>query len=146
MHDRVLRWALIPAFCTGLASLVVSNLQSAEGVAWDLRVAFGLVTAATISLALILGARARAGCPEVELYQYTRFVSRWVYIAMYLLAIARAILYQLESQHADALHRIHHPAAPLHPLDDFQFYVACCVIPLWVVRGIVLAMPFKERR
>jgi hypothetical protein len=50
-----------------------------------------------------------------------------VYILMYGLALARVVLYLYESsQHF------------VRPMDDFQFYIACCVLPLWFARAAIL--------
>jgi hypothetical protein len=144
-HDRAWKW-LAPVFFTGLASVVTDAYQPAQSISVDLRASFGVMAAANITLMLFMGARALAGSPALELCQYTRLVSRWVYILMYLLATVRMSLYLFEMHHTDAIRSVQQIVSPVRSLDDFQFYIACCVIPLWLVRAIILNVTFKERR
>jgi hypothetical protein len=77
-----------------------------------------------------------------ELYRYTRLVSRWVYILVYVLGIVRVSLYLFDVNHAQPGHSSHLPA--VRSLADFQFYVFCSIIPLWAIRALVLTMPATE--
>ena len=86
-----------------------------------------------------------AGQPGCELYRFTRLVSRWVYILMYVLAMVRGGLYLFDANNIHLGHGSHHPVTPVRSLNDFQFYVACCIIPLWLVRAVVLTSPLKQR-
>jgi hypothetical protein len=89
-------------------------------------------------------ARAIAGTSQHDLYQMTRLVSRWVYILLYALAMVRVLFYLYEaSQHCGSCSATKTVDA-VRPLDDFQLYVAFCAVPLWVVRTLVLAMPFRR--
>ena len=72
-------------------------------------------------------------------------MSRWVYIFMYVLALARMGFYLEESYQHCAACAVRHGLNTVRPLDDFQFYIACCVIPLWVVRAAVLNVPVLGR-
>ena len=126
-------WLAAAAWIIGLASLVCDHLQPVRSVIIGLHALFAFATTGAIALTLITGARDLEGMPQPQLYLFTRLVSRWVYILMYVLAITRVGFYLYESsQHF------------VRPMDDFQFYVACCVIPLWLVRAVVLSAPFKR--
>ena len=65
-----------------------------------------------------------------------RLISRWVYILMYALAVARVGLYLYEENQLCTYCGAATAVASARPLDDFQFYVACCVLPLWVVTNM----------
>jgi hypothetical protein len=125
-------WFAAAAWIIGLAALVCDHLHPAWTVIIGMRTLFAFAATTAIGLVLIAGARDLEGADRSQLYLLTRLVSRWVYILMYVLAIVRVGFYLLESsQHF------------VRPMDDFQFYIACCVAPLWLVRAAVLAGPFK---
>lgn len=119
--------AAAAAWVIGLAALLCDHLQPARPLIIGMRTVFAVATTGAISLVLITGARVLRRMSQAELYSFTRMVSRWVYILMYVLGIARLGFYLYESsQHF------------VRPMDDFQFYIACCVIPLWLIRAAVL--------
>ena len=131
-HERDTIWFAAAAWVIGLAALLCDHLQPARSIIVGMRALFAFAATGAIGLILITGARAAQRASQRELYLFTRLVSRWVYILMYSLALMRVGLYLYESsQHF------------VRPMDDFQFYVACCVIPLWLVRAVILAAPFK---
>lgn len=137
MHDRGWIWVAPTAWIVGLAALLCEHFLPSGSLVIAMRMLFGIATCAAICLVLISKARALASMSQLELYLFTRLVSRWVYILMYLLAAARVGLYLYDvSQHCTR----NGPAClgSVQPMDDFQFYVACCVIPLWMVRAMVL--------
>ena len=141
MHDRGWIWVAPTAWIVGLAALLCEHFQPSGSLVIAMRTLFGIATCAAICLVLISKARALAGMPQLELYLFTRLVSHWVYILMYLLAAARVGLYLYDvSRHCTR----NGPGClgSVRPLDDFQFYVACCVVPLWMVRAMVLTLPF----
>lgn len=133
MRDRDWIWLTIVAWGTGLAALWCDHLQLPESVAVEVRTLFGIFTCGAISVVLLDKARRAESVSKLELYQWTRLVSRWVYILMYSLALARMLFYLGETYQ--------HEPGPVRPLDDFQFYIACCIIPLWVVRAVILTVP-----
>jgi hypothetical protein len=143
MHDRGSMWIAPAAWIVGVASLLCDHFQGSVALVIAMRTLFGLATCAAICLVLIPKARATAGTSQLELYLFTRLVSRWVYILMYLLAAARVSLYVYDvSQHCTR-------SGPdcvgsIRPLDDFQFYVAFSVVPLWIIRAMVLTLPFRN--
>lgn len=144
MHDRDWKWVAATAWITGLAALLCDHFQPSRQLVIDMRTLFGIVVGGAISWILIARTRALAGAPQPELHLACRLVSRWVYILMYALAVARVGLYLYESRSCMACGAASAVAA-VRPLDDFQFYVACCVLPLWVVRAVVLAMPYRQK-
>ena len=134
MRDRDWLWFAVVACGTGLAALSCDQLQHPGALPLEARTLFGIVASGVIALALFEKTRHPESITRQELYLWTRLVSRWVYIFMYVLALARIGFFLGESY-------LHYP---VRPLDDFQFYIACCVIPLWVVRAAVLTIPVLE--
>ncbi len=137
MRDRNCIGLAATAWIVGLAALACDYLQPSPPLVISMRTLFGIATCTAIYVALIPKARALADAPQVQLYLLTRLVSRWVYILMYGLALARVSLNLYDTTLA---------IAPARPLDDFQFYIACIVVPLWVLRAIVLKVPFNAIR
>jgi hypothetical protein len=137
MHDR--DWIAIAstAWIIGLAALLCDHFQPYRPLIVALHALFAVASCGAICLIVIPRARALAGSSQTELYLFTRLVSRWVYISMYILAIVWVGL----SLH-DAGRYCAACTTPAPPA-DFQFYVASCVAPWWLVRAIVLAVPFK---
>jgi hypothetical protein len=128
-------WVASMAWIIGLAAVVCDRFEPAGSLLIVLmRTLFGVATCGAIGLVLISKAQELAGS---ELYLFTRLVSRWVYILMYALAAVRILFYLYDvSQQCNPCSG-HHPWGPVRPLDDFQFYVAASVIPLWLIRAIV---------
>lgn len=145
MRDRDGIWIAVLAWGTGLAALSCDHLQLGGSAAIEVRALFGVVTCGAISLVLFEKARHPESITKLELYLWTRLVSRWVYIFMYVLALARMGFYLGESYQHCATCVVRHGLNTVRPLDDFQFYIACCVIPLWVVRAAVLSVPVLGR-
>lgn len=145
MHDRGWIWVAPTAWIIGLAALLCEHFEASGSLVIAMRALFGIATCVAICLVLVpkvwgQGARGiPAGLSPLELYLFTRQVSRWVYILMYLLATVRVSLYAYDvSQHCTRYGP--HCLGSVRPLDDFQFYVACCVVPLWTIRAMVLAL------
>jgi hypothetical protein len=135
------RWIAVLALATGVAALLCEHWQLSQTDILEMRALFGLVTAASITAVLLDKARSCSNTTSRELYLYTRLVSRWVYILMYVLAVVRVGLYLLEANQSSASHFSQHRILPPHTLDGFQVYILCCVVPLWIVRALVLAIP-----
>ena len=134
------------AWTIGLAALLCDHLQLMRPVIIGTHTLFGVAASAAICLVLFAKARALEGASFPELRQFTRLVSRWVYILMYALAIMRVVLYLYESSQYCALCNMRGAVPPIRPLDDFQFYVMCCVVPLWVARAAILARGTQSSR
>jgi hypothetical protein len=145
MRDHIWTWIAALALATGVAALVCEHFQLPRATIFDMRALFGLAAAASITAVLVTRARAATPASESELYLYTRLVSRWVYILMYSLALVRIGLYILEADQSYISPIAHHRIPAPRPLDDFQFYVTCCIAPLWLVRALVLKIPFDRR-
>ena len=145
MCERTRIWVAALVLCTGLAALLCEHIQLMRPLAEGMRALFGLTTTTGIAVVLVTGARCLAGRPARELYQFTRLVSRWVYVLIYVLAIARTSLYVFDVKHVHFTHGRHHAVPAVRSLNDFGFYVACCIIPLWSVRALVLTMPPRQR-
>jgi hypothetical protein len=145
MRDAIWTRTAALALATGVAALLCDHFQLSRAAIFDMRALFGLVATASICAVLVEKARSPATTSGADLYLYTRLVSRWVYILMYVLAVVRVGLYLLEADRSYASHTPHHQLPPPRSLDDFQFYVTCCVTPLWLVRALVLTVPFKVR-
>jgi hypothetical protein len=134
------------AWLIGVAALVCDYLQASRPLILGMHTLFGMVVGATICLALIPKACSLRQASRAELYLFTRSVSHWVYIFMYALAIVRVGLNFYEASQPCSLCAAHSGAGSIRSMDDFQFYIACCVVPLWVVRAIVLMVPFPPIR
>lgn len=134
MRDRDWIWIAVLAGGTGLVALSCDHWQLPGSLPLEARTLFGIVVGGAISLVLFEKIRRPESITRRELYLWTRLVSRWVYIFMYVLALARIGFYLEESYLLNTV----------RPLDDFQFYIACCVIPLWVIRAAVLTVPVLE--
>ena len=131
-------WVAPMAWVIGLAALVCDRYEPAGSLAIVvMRTLFGVATCGAICLVLISKGHELADMPGPELYLFTRLVSRWVYILMYALAAVRILFYLYDlSQQCNPCSG-HHSWGPVRPLDDFQFYVAASVIPLWLIRAMV---------
>lgn len=145
MHNRDRIWVAAAAWTVGLLGVICDHFQPSTQVRIGVHALFAVVTCSAICLVLIDKGRALAGASQPELYQFSRLVSRWVYILLYFLALARMAVYLYEAGGYCMLCRARQAVGPLRPLDDFQFYVGCCVVSLWSVRALVLAVPFKSR-
>jgi hypothetical protein len=145
MRDRDWFAVAAVAWVIGLGALLCEHFQLPLPFILNARMLFALVTCCAIFAVLIEKARSLAGAPAHELCTWTRMISRWVYILMYCLALARLCLYLGDTYQHCAFCGVPHKTTTVRPLDDFQFYIACCVIPLWLARAVVLAVPFKSR-
>jgi hypothetical protein len=125
------------AWFIGLCALLCDHFRPSLPLVIGVRALFVAATSCAICWALVDKARVLAGTSQEELYGFSRLVSRWVYILMYVLAMARLALCLYEQAQG--------PAKPVRPLEDFQFYVATCVASLWLIRGVVLALRFTGR-
>ena len=144
MPDRTWTCSAALVLCTGVAALLSEHLQCAQPFVDDAHLLFAAVTSAVVSWLLLRGLRPGSDNTGEELYLHTRRVSRAIYTLMYLLALVRMAFYLLDRDRAiSGLQRLD---SPVRSLDDFQFYVACCVIPLWVVRAVVLSLPKRIER
>src|SRR5690349_16653841 len=119
------------AWFVGLIALICDYVQALRPLIISLHVLFGILTCAAICLALIPKARSLADAPQAELYLFTRLVSRWVYILMYGLAIVRVSLNLYAATQHCTLCSAPGATGSVRSLDDFQFYIACCIVPLW---------------
>ena len=146
MHNRDRIWAAAAAWSVGLFAVLCDHLQPSAQISNGIHALFAVVTCGAICLVLIDKARALAGTSQLELYQFTRWISRWVYILLYALAVIRTIVYLYE---ASGYCLICNPntvgPVPVRPLADFQFCIGCCLVSLWSVRALVLAVPFNRR-
>jgi hypothetical protein len=146
MHNRDRVWLAATAWSIGLGALLCDHFQPSSRVSTGVRALFAVVTCGAICLVLIDKARALGEVAQPQLYQFTRLVSRWVYILLYLLALARMAIYLYEASGYCMLCSAHEAIGPVRPLDDFQLYVGCCLVSLWSARVLVLAVPFKGRQ
>jgi hypothetical protein len=136
MRDRDWIGVAAAVWSIGLCALLCDHFRPSLPLVIGVRALFVAATSGAICWALVDKTSALAGKSQEELYSFSRFVSRWVYILMYALAIVRFALYLYEQAQGTA--------TAVRPLDDFQFYVATCVVSLWLIRGVVLALPFKD--
>lgn len=132
------------ALCVGVASLLCDFFNVSQPHVLNVHLLFGATVSAVVTACLVHARRALAQSSPHEFYQYAQRVARWTYILMYVLALVRVALYLLEMQRASGSAAPVSPAFRAHSLDDFQIYVAYCVVPLWLVRALVLAWPVER--
>ena len=111
-------WAL------GLVGVLCEVFERSEPLILVARFLFATATCTTLCLALI-----PKGAHRAELVVLARLISRGTYALLYSLALVRAGL---------------HLWTPARSLEDFQFYIAACAVPLWVIRAIVLGYPCTD--
>jgi hypothetical protein len=116
----------------GLAAILCDFFQCPEALIIAARTLFAAATCTAIGLALTPKDRAFAAAHPGQMLLLGRLVSRWTYILLYGLALVRIGLYLCEA------------GAPVSSLDDFQFYIVACVVPLWVIRAGVLARQHSQ--
>jgi hypothetical protein len=145
MRDSHWIWIIALVLSTGLGSLLCEHFQLPAPVIDIARALFVTSTITATGTALIIGARSAPYPSGPELEWHVRLVSRWVYILLYVLAMARIVLHLLELHEVHAGHGPHHPVEYVRPMDDFRFYIAVCVIPLWSIRALVLGMADRIR-
>ena len=138
MADRDRIWAAAAAWLAGVSALLCDHFEASLPFIIGARALFAVAACGTIFLVLMGKARELAGTSQAQLYQFARRVSRWVYILLYGLAITRVSLYLYDVSHCAGC-KTANAIVPVRSLDDFQFYVICCVASLWVVRAWVLA-------
>ena len=138
MRTVTSQWVAATAWVIGWVAIVCDHCHTSLWLIVVMRTLFVAATSAALCLVLIPKARALAGTGGPELYLFTRLVSRWVYILMYALAAARLALcfYDL-IQHGGGSNS----AVAFRLPDDFEFYATACIAPLWLIRGLVLALP-----
>jgi hypothetical protein len=145
MHNRERIWIAGAAWSVGLFAVLYDHFQPSTQLGIGVHALFAVVTGGAICRVLIDKARALAGESPAQLYEFTRLVSRWVYILLYALALLRVFVYLYEASRYCLICSSRHTVGPARPLDDFQFYVGCCLVSLWSVRALVLAVPFSGR-
>ena len=131
MRDHYLAGLAVTMWLVGLPGLICDSIQPAPFLITATHALFITVTCSTLCLALVSRALASSSSSSTELYLYTRSVSRWIYVAVYGLALVRLGLYLCLPIHARSL-------------DDFQFYIGWSVVPLWVIRTLILAIPSRS--
>jgi hypothetical protein len=134
--SRSLVWIAATAWSLGLTALLCDHFRS-PGLIVGARSSFGVFATGAIGLTLMRKARALADHPDA-LSVFMRRFSRWVYVLLYLLALARLGVF-FDEKVASTGSLANQGAA--RSLDDFQFYIACCVVPLWSFRAIALTLP-----
>jgi hypothetical protein len=132
-------WVFALVLSAGTVSLLCEHLQLSRALVESAHVLFGVLAIAATSAALLAGGSKRQ-C-SAELRAHMRRVSRWVYVLLYILAVVRVGLHLLDLRpiHID-LNNMDHAVNVLRPPDDFGIYLACCIIPLYAIRALILGM------
>jgi len=138
---RPLPWAAGGVLCLGVAALICDYLRVPQPRIFNLHLLFGAAVSALLTACLFHGRRSLARRPPAELHAYARIVARWTYILLYVLAWVRLGLELSETKLTPSGSPAGGVGSRIHSLDDFQIYVAYCVIPLWLVRALVLCLP-----
>jgi hypothetical protein len=129
-----------PVLCAGLLALYCEHIRVSPSLTETVRVLFGVVACTAIAAVLITGALDLADQSTLELHRFTRLVSRWVYILLYVMAIVRIGFFMLDSSQARGMH---HLQPVVRSPDDFQTYLWSCLVPLWSIRAAVLSDRFR---
>src|SRR5207237_422887 len=87
MSKRELIWLAGSVWTVGLIGLLCEHLHSSAVIINSARALFGVGACAATGLALVAN-----GSHDPDPYQFTRWVTRWVYILMYMLAVVRVAL------------------------------------------------------
>jgi hypothetical protein len=131
MRDSHVPGLAMTTWLVGLPALICDSIQPGHFLLTATHALFIIVTCSALCVALVPRALAASSSNRTDLYLFSRSVSRWIYVAVYGLALVRLGLHLcLPTQ--------------VRSLDDFQFYIAWSVVPLWVIRFAVLAMPFAR--
>ncbi len=115
------------AFSAGVAALLCEHDWGSQELIQQTHVLFAVASFTAISAALVAGVGETAGHAAPALYLYTRSVSRRLYASVYGLAFVGLCLHLMPTGRAQSL-----------PLEGFQFYIGCCIAPLWLIRACVL--------
>ena len=137
MHRYMWMRVATPVLFAGLVALYCEHIRVSPPLTETVRVLFAVVTCTAIAAVLITGALDLADQPTLELHRFTRLVSRWVYILVYVMAMVRVGFYLLDSSQTAGMHQM------VRPPDDFQTYLWSCLIPLWSIRAAVLSDRFR---
>jgi len=140
MHRYTWIRVATPVLFAGLVALYCEHIRVSPPLTETVRVLFGVVTCTAIAAVLITGSLDLADQSTLELHRFTRLVSRWVYILVYVMATVRVGFYLLDSSQAREMHRLHQV---VRTPDDFQTYLWSCLIPLWSIRAAVLSNRFR---
>ena len=123
----------------GIASVAADCLNVKQPTFFNLHLLFGVSLWLSIGRCL-LRYRAKLDFDSaVRYHEYSRRLSRWVYILLYLLAAVRLAFHLGEIMNPSAIAH----GAPQAPrsLDDFQIYIAYALVPLWTMRFLLLRAP-----
>jgi hypothetical protein len=128
MRDSHVPGLAMTTWLVGLPALICDSIQPGQLLITATHALFIIVTCSALCLALVPRALASSSSSRTDLHLFSRSVSRWIYVAVYGLAVVRLSLYVCLPTR-------------VRSLDDFQFYIAWSVAPLWVIRFIVLERP-----
>lgn len=131
-------WVFGIAGTVGLAALLCDYLQSSKTIIVEMHTLFAMVSCLAIGRLLMPAYRSAKTNSRRELYLFVRWVSRRVYVFTYFLAAVRVSLFCHEAMHATTLATSLNESLRARPMDDFQFYVVCCLGPLWLLRALLL--------
>ena len=143
-RDRAILTVASAVLILGVASVTADCLNMRQPPVFNLHLLFGISLWLAVGRRLI---RERSSCDIASIAHYnayTRQLSRWVYILLYLLAAVRLMFHLSEVLGpSNGRHGAGLPAP--HSLDDFQIYIAYALVPLWAIRFLVLYAPRSRR-
>ena len=134
--ERFLPGAVALTLCVGVGALVCDFYDVPQPRIFNMHLLFGAAVSGVLTACLVRKRLALVPSASVEFYSYTRRVTRWTYILLYVLALVQLGLHMLELRLGSA-----RPGARIHSLDDFQIYIVYCIAPLWLLRTLVLRWP-----
>jgi hypothetical protein len=141
--ERCLPGAVALTLCIGIVALVCDFCDLPQPRIFNMHLLFGAAVSGVLTACLVRKRLALAPGASVELYSYTRRVTRLTYILLYVLALVRLGLHLLELRLAHGSSGLASGAAGgrIHSMDDFQIYIVYCIAPLWLLRALVLRWP-----
>lgn len=127
----------------GVASVSADCLNLTQPAVFNLHLLFGFCLWLAVGGSLLRQRRNSEFGSAAGYYEYSRRLSRWVYILLYLLAGVRLAFHLSELMNYSAAHGNGASIAP-RSLDDFQIYIGYALVPLWVMRILVCYVPARD--
>jgi hypothetical protein len=140
IHGRDWVWIGAVIWAVGLTALLCDHFRESRLVIVGTHTLFAIASTTAICR-LFLPVSRFGSAPDIEPLFFIRYVTRCVYVVLYLLAAVRIGLYLYDLGQSGAPINTRDAVLPVQSMGDFQFYIVCCVVPLWVARALV----FRKR-
>ncbi|HEY2683802.1 MAG TPA: hypothetical protein VGI93_09870 [Steroidobacteraceae bacterium] len=128
----------------GIASLAADHLNVNQPAIFNLHLLFGASLWLAVGSGLLRQRRDSDCHPGVQFYEYTRHLSRSVYILLYLLAGVRLVFHLSEVMNSAGAAVARGTSRLPGSLDDFQVYILYALVPFWVMRILARYVPARN--